>query len=62
MTKLQFSSILLMAVAFIMWMVAVIAQLTNGNPDGWVDAGVIMSIISLIPLLIESKVWESRSR
>ncbi len=61
MKKTTFSAILIAFAASILWIVAIIAQLTNGNPDGWVDAGVILYVISLIPLFIESEM-ERRAR
>ena len=58
MSNLKFSAILIAFAASVLWIVAVVVALFNGDTDGWIDAGVILYIISLIPMLIESKMEE----
>lgn len=62
MSKLMFSALCIMAVAAILWTVAVMVQIFHGNPDGWVEAGVIMGLVSLIPIYIDQKVEERRAK
>ena len=45
-----------------MWAVALMVRFFNGNPDGWVDAGTVLYIVSLVPLFIESKTEERRAK
>lgn len=62
MSKLMFSALCIMAVGIILWAVAILAQLTGGNPDGWVDAGAIVGILSIIPIYIDQRVEERRAK
>ena len=62
MSNLKFSAIVLMAVASVLWTVAVMVKVLHGDADGWVDAGTILYIVSLVPLFIESKIEERRAR
>lgn len=61
MSNLKFSAILIAMAATALWIVAVVVALFNGNNDGWIDAGVILYVISIVPMLIESKT-ERRAR
>jgi hypothetical protein len=51
-----------MAVAIVLWTVAVMVQIFHGNPDGWVDAGAIVGILSIIPIYIDQRVEERRAK
>ena len=62
MSKLMFSALLIMAVGIILWAVAILAQLTGGNPDGWVDAGTIVGLLGFVPLYIDQKSEERRAK
>lgn len=62
MSKLMFSALLIMAVGIILWAVAILAQLTGGNPDGWVDAGTIVGLLGFVPLYIDQRVEERRAK
>lgn len=55
MSKIMFSALCIMAVGIVLWAVAILAQLTGGNPDGWVDAGVVVGLVSLVPLYLDGK-------
>lgn len=58
----MFSALLIMAVGIILWAVAILAQLTGGNPDGWVDAGTIVGLLGFVPLYIDQRVEERRAK
>ena len=62
MSMLKFSAILIAFAASVLWIAAVIVSLFDGYAEGLINAGVIIYIISLIPLLIESKVEERRAK
>jgi len=61
MSNMKFSAILIAIAATALWIVAVVVAFFNGDNEGWIDAGVILYIVSLIPMLIESKT-ERRAR
>lgn len=44
-----------MAVASVLWAVALMVKIFNGDADGWVDAGMIIGIVSLVPLYLDGK-------
>lgn len=62
MSKLMFSAIAIMAAGIILWAVAILAQVTGGDPDGWIDAGTIIGLLGFVPLYIDQKVEERRAR
>lgn len=62
MSKLMFSALCIMAVAAVLWTVAVFVQIFHGNPDGWVDAAVLVQAVGLLPILVESKIEERRAK
>lgn len=62
MSKLMISALCIMAVAIVLWTVAVFVQIFRGNPDGWIDAGTIIGLLGFVPLYIDQKVEERRAR
>lgn len=58
----MFSALCIMAVAIVLWTVAVFVQIFHGNPDGWVDAGTIVGLLGFVPLYIDQIVGERRAR
>lgn len=62
MKHLKFSAILIAFAASVLWIAAAIVSVFDGYAEGLINAGVILYIISLIPLLIDSKVEERRAR
>lgn len=62
MSTLKFSAILIAFAASVLWIAAVIVSVFDGYAEGLIDAGVILYIISLIPLFIEGKIEERRAK
>lgn len=62
MSKLMISALCIMAVAIVLWTVAVFVQIFSGNPDGWVDAGTIIGLLGFVPLYIDQIVEERRAK
>lgn len=44
-----------MAVASVLLAVALMVKIFNGDPDGWVDAGMIIGLVSIVPLYLDGK-------
>ena len=56
------SSVVMQTIGAGLWIAACIVKAANGISDGWVDAAVLVQAVSLLPVLVESKIEERRTR